>query len=86
MQQALKDKNWDIVSENIDAGYNDKRNPGLRKRRDYERNLFNTPVEYDGRRGWLNISNWKSPADPVTFEREGDTVRIQNFEFEYTED
>ena len=46
MQQALKDKNWDIVSENIDAGYNDKRNPGLRKRRDYERNLFNTPVEY----------------------------------------
>lgn len=47
MQQALKDKNWDIVSENIDAGYNDKRNPGLRKRRDYERNLFNTPVEYE---------------------------------------
>ena len=46
MQQALKDKNWDIVSENIDAGYNDKKNPGLRKRRDYERNLFNTPVEY----------------------------------------
>ena len=37
---------------------------------------FNTPVEYDGRRGWLNISNWKSPADPVTFEREGNTVRI----------
>lgn len=47
MQQALRDKNWDIVSENIDAGYNDKRNPGLRKRRDYERNLFNTPVEYE---------------------------------------
>lgn len=46
MQQALKDKNWNIVSENIDAGYNDKKNPGLRKRRDYERNLFNTPVEY----------------------------------------
>lgn len=46
MQQALKDKNWDIVSKNIDAGYNDKRNPGLRKRRDYERNLFNTPVEF----------------------------------------
>lgn len=47
MQQALKDKSWDIVSENIDAGYNDKKNPGLRKRRDYERNLFNTPVEYE---------------------------------------
>ena len=44
MQQALRDKNWDVVSKNIDAGYNDKNNPGLRKRRDYERNLFNTPI------------------------------------------
>ena len=37
---------------------------------------FSTPVEARGRRGWLNIANWKSPADPVTFEREGGTVRI----------
>ena len=46
MQKGLKEKDWDTVSKNIDAGYNDKKNPGLRKRRDYERNLFNTPVEY----------------------------------------
>lgn len=46
MQKGLEEKDWDTVSKNIDAGYNDKKNPGLRKRRDYERNLFNTPVEY----------------------------------------
>ena len=46
MQKGLEEKDWDTVSRNIDAGYNDKKNPGLRKRRDYERNLFNTPVEY----------------------------------------
>lgn len=46
MQKGLQEKDWDTVSKNIDAGYNDKKNPGLRKRRDYERNLFNTPVEY----------------------------------------
>lgn len=44
MQKGLEEKDWDTVSKNIDAGYNDKKNPGLRKRRDYERNLFNTPV------------------------------------------
>ena len=37
---------------------------------------FNTPVEADGRRGWLNIDNWKSTHDNITFERDGDTVRI----------
>lgn len=39
-QQALKDKDWEAVARNMDIGYNDKRNPGLRKRRDYERNMF----------------------------------------------
>jgi hypothetical protein len=38
---------------------------------------FNTPVEAYGRRGWLNIANWQSPADPVCFEREGKTVTIR---------
>jgi hypothetical protein len=37
---------------------------------------FNTPVEADGRRGWLNIANWKSPEDPLSFHREGKTVAI----------
>lgn len=46
MQQALKDEDWETVVANIDYGYNDKKNPGLKKRRDYERNLFNTPVQY----------------------------------------
>lgn len=31
---------------------------------------FNTPVEADGRRGWLNIDNWKSTNDDVSFEKE----------------
>lgn len=39
-QQALKDKDWDAVASNMDIGYNDKKNPGLRKRRNYERGLF----------------------------------------------
>ncbi len=30
---------------------------------------FNTPVEADGRRGWLNIGNWKSTRDEIEFER-----------------
>lgn len=40
LQKALTEKNWDAAIANIDAGYNDKKNPGLRKRRDYERELF----------------------------------------------
>lgn len=39
-QQALRDKDWNAAAQHMDIGYNDKRNPGLRKRRDYERNLF----------------------------------------------
>ena len=45
MQKALREKDWKTVTENIDFGYNDSANRGLRKRRDYERALFNTPVE-----------------------------------------
>ena len=40
LQQALIDSDWENVVLNMDAGYNDKKNPGLRKRRDYERELF----------------------------------------------
>lgn len=40
LQAALTNKDWDKVIANMDAGYNDKKNPGLRKRRDYERDLF----------------------------------------------
>lgn len=39
-QQALRDKDWNAAASHMDIGYNDKRNPGLRKRRDYERELF----------------------------------------------
>lgn len=44
MQKALQDMDWDAVIQNIDAGYNDKKNPGLRKRRDYERALFEMDI------------------------------------------
>jgi len=30
---------------------------------------FNTPVAADGRKGWLNIANWKSTRDNISFER-----------------
>lgn len=40
LQQALTDSDWENVMLNMDAGYNDKKNPGLRARRDYERQLF----------------------------------------------
>jgi len=39
-QQALRDKDWSAVASHMDIGYNDRKNPGLRKRRDYERGLF----------------------------------------------
>ncbi len=48
MQEALKNFDLDTVVNNIDFGYNDKKNRGLRKRRDYERNLFSTPMDYGG--------------------------------------
>lgn len=44
MQQALQDFDLDTVVENIDAGYNDAKNPGLKKRRDYERELFQRDI------------------------------------------
>ena len=37
---------------------------------------FNTPVEYDGRRGWLNIASWKSTRDDISFSRDDKTVTI----------
>ena len=46
MQQALRDFDLEAVMQNIDAGYYDKKNPGLRKRRDYERALFETDIQY----------------------------------------
>lgn len=48
MQEALKNFDLDTVVNNIDFGYNDRKNRGLRKRRDYERKLFGTPMDYGG--------------------------------------
>lgn len=39
-QRALREKDWNAVAQNMDIGYNDQKNRGLRKRRDYERALF----------------------------------------------
>ena len=40
---------------------------------------FNTPVESGGRRGWLNIANWKSTRDNIHYERSDDgTVTISS--------
>lgn len=40
MMKALKDLNHDEVTKQMDAGYNDKKNPGLRTRRNEERNWY----------------------------------------------
>ena len=48
MQKALEAMDLDTVVKNIDFGYNDSKNRGLRKRRDYERSLFGTPMDYGG--------------------------------------
>lgn len=45
LQEALLNEDWDNVANNISIGYNDKRNPGLRKRRDYERELFKRDIK-----------------------------------------
>ena len=47
MQQALRDFDLKAVMQNIDAGYNDKKNPGLKKRRDYERELFGKDIQHN---------------------------------------
>lgn len=44
MQKALREQNWEEVARQMDFGYNDPKNPGLKDRRDYERKLFLTPV------------------------------------------
>ena len=38
---------------------------------------FNTPVAAHGKRGWLNIAHWESPADPVVVERSGRAVTFR---------
>lgn len=45
MQEALRNMDLDTVVQNIDAGYNDVKNPGLKKRRDYERALFQSDIQ-----------------------------------------
>lgn len=44
LQAALRAKNWTEVANQMDWGYNDDKNPGLKARRDYERKLFLTPI------------------------------------------
>ena len=39
---------------------------------------FNTPAGAFGKRGWLNIAHWESPADPITWERRGGEVTFQS--------
>lgn len=38
---------------------------------------LNTPVAAQGRRGWLNIGRWHTPADPLTCQRRGEAVTFR---------
>ena len=40
LQKALNENNWREAAKQMDFGYNDKKNPGLKVRRDKERGLF----------------------------------------------
>lgn len=40
LQLGLKTMDKQMIVDNMDHGYNNTKNPGLRKRRDFERNLF----------------------------------------------
>lgn len=37
---------------------------------------FNTPVAALGKRGWLNIANWKSPETDITYVRNGKSLKF----------
>lgn len=37
---------------------------------------LNTPVEAEGRRGWLNIGHWDSNDSDISFSRNGSTVTV----------
>lgn len=45
LQRALKALNHQEIVSQMDYGYKDTKNPGLKTRRDYERKLYNTPVK-----------------------------------------
>lgn len=81
LQDALQKEDWEGVARNINAGYNNTKLPGLRKRRDYERTLFlgDTPVSttpsssnQEARSSYTNVppSFWyeayKASAAPTT--------------------
>lgn len=38
---------------------------------------LNTPVYAHGKRGWLNIANWCTPATAILFRREGKSVTFE---------
>lgn len=40
LQKALNENNWEEAAKQMDFGYSDIKNPGLKIRRDYERQLF----------------------------------------------
>lgn len=48
LHKALSKKDWKSVAKNIDFGYNDEDNKGLRKRRNYERELFGFSSDENG--------------------------------------
>lgn len=48
LHKALKEEDWASAAFNMDAGYNDKNNKGLRGRRNYERLLFGYYSDDDG--------------------------------------
>lgn len=39
---------------------------------------FNTPVAADGKRGWLNIENWETPATAITYSRSGSSTTFES--------
>lgn len=60
LQEALTNKDWENVMLNMDAGYTDRKNPGLRIRRDYERQLFKSGIPIPKPQRFANMTPYGS--------------------------
>lgn len=69
LQQALKDRNWREVVKQMDFGYNDSKNRGLRKRRDFERNMFSEDISNYNGSFWdpQNKTMWKLQTGGIVY-------------------
>lgn len=67
LQKALANLNHSEITNQIDFGYNDSKNRGLRKRRDYERALYNTPIAEEKTKEQIAEQSFEQPVQPIQY-------------------